>query len=70
MGVGAEATGIKEVDEKEVGRESNRSGRDAVRCPIPAIHVTTIVEQEEERQRRDEDVVTHESASTKGLIPA
>ena len=73
---------LKEVEEG--GSQNTQSERDAGSptreiaggfCAnrtqaIPGIHVTTIVEQEEERQLPGEESQVHESESMKGLMPA
>lgn len=78
---------VKELKEVEEGgsqsTQSERDGGSPTReitggfCAnrtqaIPGIHVTTIVEQEEERHVPGEDALglAHESESMKGLMPA
>lgn len=76
------AKDLKEVEEG--GSQSTQSERDGgsptreitggfcanMTQAIPGIHVTTIVEQEEERHVPGEDNLVHESESMKGLMPA
>lgn len=59
-----------ETDKKDIGSGSGSSGRDVARNTVPGIQVTTIVEQEEERKGRDEEIGMHESESIRGLVPA
>lgn len=68
-GGSAGAVEIKEMDEEDMRSESGGSERDVTRTPVPGIHVTTIVEQEEERKGRDEETGMHESESIRGLVP-
>ncbi|KAK4623368.1 Wortmanamides biosynthesis cluster protein C [Fulvia fulva] len=79
---GMKAKDLKEVEEG--GSQSTQSERDGgsptreitggfcanMTQAIPGIHVTTIVEQEEERHVPGEDNLVHESESMKGLMPA